>query len=111
VIQRYSTECNTYPLHARPKPYQCRHFLKKKCHLFDPIARHADLLTHTVRKERDVTLRAEVHRYHAKYIEARQKAQRLAQLKQEYNDDCRECANLIKREKGSPRKNDTKPWH
>jgi hypothetical protein len=46
----------SYPLHARPKPYRCRRFLKRECYLFDPSTTHADLLTHTVRKEDDVTL-------------------------------------------------------
>jgi hypothetical protein len=51
-------------------PYRCRRFLKKERYLFDPTTKHADLLTHAVRKEDDVTLRAEVHRYRAKYVES-----------------------------------------
>jgi hypothetical protein len=53
------------------------------------MTKHADLLTHAVRKEDDVTLRAKVHRYRAKYVESRQKARCLAILKKEYNDDRR----------------------
>jgi hypothetical protein len=90
LARRHSSATTySYPLHARPKPYRCRHFLKKERHLFDPTTKHADLLTHAVRKEDDVTLRAEVHRYRAKYAESRQKARRLAILKKEYNDDRR----------------------
>jgi hypothetical protein len=90
LARRHSTATTySYPLHAQPKPYRCHRFLKRERHLFDPTARHTDLLTHAVRKEGDVTLRAEVHRYRAKYVESRQKARRLAILKKEYNDNCR----------------------
>jgi hypothetical protein len=84
------TTVYSFPLHARAKPYRCRRFLKKERHLFNPLTTHADLLTHAVRKENDVTLRAEVHRYRAKYVETRQQARRLALLKQQYNDNRRE---------------------
>jgi hypothetical protein len=91
ILARRHSHATTYsyPLHTRPKPYRCRRFLKREHHLFDPTARHADLLIHAVRKEDNVTLQAEVHRYRAKYVESRQKARRLAILKKEYNDDRR----------------------
>jgi hypothetical protein len=58
-----------FPLHAYPKPYHCRHFLKKKQYLFNPLATHTNQLMYAVRKENDITLQAEIHYYQAKYVE------------------------------------------